>query len=653
MILTGLLSLIFINPVHAEASPTRLNEQNLQIQKECRAAVKSDNVDYDHCIAEAGLKAHMRSQFEAQQLAAQAVNAIQQPTPPSAVEEINVCKPTEALNACKESSKQAALLNIPSTPQVKLDVELQNCKVFCNPSSLSVLQNYLGGCGEGAKLQKEQMRLIMKNCGRGYSTADDEKTPIEKPVNSVVQSVKGLFGYGETPQATLVDEAKKIASDLGFGIDKAETTTFATSQKTILSQGVEYVRIQDRSGNEVVRYQSSIDGSMHDSFEAAAARSQQAVVVTSLAEPKAEMGPFMRGRGDSFKAREPIKTDFTSTAEGAAVFGLGPDDDTPDGLETSPRPERRPSQAPESPQDPSSRPTTPQRKIVDTETMGRETEVDNYPRSDQPIYQQAGAPGAVLQNALSSPIGGANSFSSPAAGGDMGEVSRGGSGSSSGGGVGSGIGRSFKGSGRELSPIADNSVTPRAAGAATPEVADMNAVGAGRLSPGGFAAAGTGFEGRRMAAVSPSSYGGGGIDIPRSDSFYKTPGSSPIASRSRMVKADPNCRPTKGKPCLMKRIAIAGKAGIGGGINCDGNPQCILKLTGKIKPDGILASSDSGVRAGSTRSRGVASIEAHKKVNVFPVGVRRGGLEDIVQYMQNIGAAHMKLDHEGMLVTDN
>jgi hypothetical protein len=164
--------------------------------------------------------------------------------------------------------------------------------------------------------------------------------------------------------------------------------------------------------------------------------------------------------------------------------------------------------------------------------------------------------------------------------------------------------------------------------------------------------------GRAMAAVSPSSLdpaSGFRSEGFRSDLFYKTRGKEAPRAASRLVQVDPNCKPTKNKRCAMKSISVASS---GGRKGCDGDPQCILKLTGKLNLPKLSKAGENfpqmqmaGTAQGDANGvRGVASVQGSSR-RTLPEGVWRG-TQNLLVHIDNYFGKHLQLDHEGLLVVD-
>ena len=85
--------------------------------------------------------------------------------------------------------------------------------------------------------------------------------------------------------------------------------------------------------------------------------------------------------------------------------------------------------------------------------------------------------------------------------------------------------------------------------------------------------------------------------------------------------------------------------------NCDGNPQCLLALTGKLKvprrsrSGGDWDSAPSFEEPAST-GRGVASV----RERTVPGGVVRGKTQDVLNLLGSSGV--FKIDHDGLLEVD-
>lgn len=195
-------------------------------------------------------------------------------------------------------------------------------------------------------------------------------------------------------------------------------------------------------------------------------------------------------------------------------------------------------------------------------------------------------------------------------------------------------------------PMITTSSSPSRPGVA-PVVASNPAV-----APGAGGALNAAFMGSSKSRLSSSPNGGapaGGTSVasvPSSwgEGFYGGSGSS-YSGGYYSVPADPRCKPSRTKRCAMKRVAVNRDMLAS---NCDGKPECILKLTGKLR-----WSKNSFKRNGQ---RGVASTTNGYDVSAppqatLPQGVWRG-YGDVISHINTLGASYLQLDHEGFLVTD-
>lgn len=640
-----LLSFLIAINVSAKVDPTAdlsvdVDSQEVQNQEKCKGVLGAGQAIYDKCISDLGKQAE-----EERKALLEATRMYQSEQP--------VCFPEKAIKYCQDARDVAAAKNNPSAKANEVQTALINCRSACNPGSSLILSRFLGGCGSSANVQKEKMLALMDKCGYAISEKEAntqdmlDKEPVGK---SFAEQLKA--GYtGAT------NRFKEAGLRLGAIGELESKSSFSQVYSTELSDGVEYVKASNRYGTDDYKYRSS-DGALHDTFESAQLASERAVkraVSGGFPPPPPSPSPDPAAAGivpgKTTNTAEGLDTDNQANAledeSVANAFGdLSPDakSNLPYSLgQNAPSPATKPI-------------TTTKEKMANNNSDSPSTETSTSPSpTTAPLPYQAAVNGAYLQNSLNAPIGGAAASASGEAvsGGSSGGVvsSRSGNSASFGGSSGA---IKFDGFGRPLKTLDSSSgaePAARTAGIVTPSIS-----GAGGTvippSSGGINAAG--FGGSRIVASSRSA---SGADFPsfrpenfRSDSFYKTNGSA-YSPRSRLVKADPYCRPTKKNPCAMTRVAIHSQSSK---PNCDGNPECILKLTGKMKINKEIGIAKNAFFANGDQ-RAIASVEGQgsdRGSKKLPEGVWSGYI-DVLAHINSLSADYLKLDHEGFLATED
>ncbi|MBY0386460.1 hypothetical protein K2X05_14990, partial [bacterium] len=210
----------------------------------------------------------------------------------------------------------------------------------------------------------------------------------------------------------------------------------------------------------------------------------------------------------------------------------------------------------------------------------------------------------------------------------------------------------FQGSGRQ--PLPTNNDTPELRPVSASIAGDTNING--NIATGGIgSAAGMGnvSGGRMVAAVSKTPAATlDGFGFPsekmRSDNFYKTPGKGASPSRARLVKVDPNC---KGKNCQWKQLPANGDSST---VNCEGNPQCLLALTGPLSAKKKKQLNDywkvqktgRGVASSSSVATPDTAVEPNNPKYIK--GTWWKGLDSIVRHKEIIDQC-FQTDHAGDL----
>ncbi len=312
----------------------------------------------------------------------------------------------------------------------------------------------------------------------------------------------------------------------------------------------------------------------------------------------------------------------------------------PDNLGVEPPSEATPDTAPDTGRE--TQDTAAQAPPADT---NNDQQVVTPVQPNEPVPYQPGN-FAGLQSAMNTPPGGMASSSSMGGG----EVSNGGSSSR-----GSYSDNSTGPVSRPLAFPGSGQISPSALrGAETPAapVAGGSRPAMDVAAPGGASRGGGSFDfggGRMMASsrpAAPASLESSMTTAMRSDSYYRTAGGRAAGAAARSVAK--RSTPCKGPNCPRKtRTGIAA-------ANCDGNPQCLLALTGKLQgsrrqPTEEVWETDSGgvrrVRA-NAGDRGIASVP-HK---TMPGGIVRGKIQDVLNHL---GSSEVfKVDHDGMLEVD-
>lgn len=627
MFLILILSAIFLQSANA-SSPEERAEQ-AAIEAKCKPLLGAGQAIYDSCIADGGRKAEV---------------ARQQEKP----EEPVVCNPSGALAACEAESHRAAKMNNPNTPDIEVEDAIVVCRSACNPQSSQVLSKYLGGCGSSAKAQADQMKVYLNKCGYKVSVQDEE--PEEK---SLTDKFMNFLPSKDELVGLLPSKAKAIAFESGWIGGKSESTanSFANVYSVPLNEDIDYVKTVSRDGSTAYKYRST-DGSLHESYEDANS------VNLSLSGPRGKVPlpmpaprPQPPGSDDSLLGEGADDSSALATPNAEARTELAPTE--------SPNPPPRPDdfRAPpgEGRQETATSDGRNGRNV--NGNSPQDPTVREPARSPQPIVE--GNDGAFVNNALNAPLpNNSGGGMSPVSVGDSSEISSGSSSSagyaSVGGGGGGGSSRvNFQGSGQQSARFTNDSPELRPASGGSASDTNINGNVASGSRGGGLGGGGD-VPGVRVASARPSSpppLDGFGFQPIKADpnSYYKTPGKTAgAASRARLVKVDPNCR---GKNCKWKQLAATGNSA---SANCEGNPQCLLALTGPLSAkkktsDEFFKSNKSGLKS---PDRKVASQEPTTKLVSTPKCVLSGdcwtGLDAVLIHKKVIDEC-FQLDHAGDL----
>lgn len=554
----------------------------------------------------------------------------------------SVCSQDEAIKECRDQAERStqATQNI-SVKESILERSLQNCRTLCNADSQLVKDKYLKGCSDSTRnLVKISMDRILNRCG-SYSRTDDTDDEV---LDTSTAANNPMIDYLTTTEH-YEDFSKLRCVGLCTPSNRSVLPNGTVISTVKLSRDMRYVQEVTLNGSQTSYFVGG-DGLRYSNYNAAVDSVARAARGPRTA-PTAPV-PDSPG-GESFHNPEGAAPKNAEPATVGREAGTAQDED--EVIAGSVRPSKRPeSEAPA--------PTTSPRSPAPSDTASQAA----APRPNntipvaqpQPLLQTASAPGAILENALNSPpvssevtSGTRVASMSPYS---MSEAT------SSGGYSDGGGGSSFSGSGYNMPSPGNNNLN-------VPSTADPQAaVSPSSVSPslpmgsgGGMASMGLPFaEGRRGGGNRGVSASRG---IPgfrsesfRYDSFYKGSGGLPVAAtRSRVVPVDPHCRPTRTKRCAMKRVAVGGTSQQLASVQCDGKPECILRLTGKLQMPRVRALNgnreSSGMDGGDQGDRGIASVPKEG-------GVWRG-YKNILLHIDNLGKDYLQLDHEGFLVTDD
>lgn len=631
------------------ATPNDRTQQDQQIDDECAPRMAQGVDHYAACVAEKGRAAEQERQrrLEAQRM--MEINEGPQANPETEVQ----CSPGDAVKACASASERAMLAVTNRMSETALVQAMQSCRAACNAESAQVLRQFLGGCRNiDLRSTKQAMLHTMNNCG----TSSVSSSP------SVPEGISEFF----ESKMSLSDKLNVVAfRATGYAMDPTAGTTnsFAQTSGTELSGGVRYMQVTGRDGSVSYQY-CSVDNSCHTNYDAAAAASAPLLVrsgtygargnpsvsaYSASALPGAAFDPLAGGRSSSeldpvpnAEAARP-QLAFPESIQGENSPGVTAD---PEGLSMG-------VETPRARATPNPNPARVAGGDGAGGTNGSTTGDDSQqqvvtPISNEPVSYQAGN-FAGLQGAMNTPPGGGMASSSSYGG----EVSRGSgsdSGGSSSGGYSSGSSRplAFEGSG-QVSPTAlrandtPASVPSGVAGGASAASLDVAAPGGGSRGGGlgDFGGGGRMFAAARTGPASLESSMSGAM---RSDSYYRTPG-----ARGGSVAARPGARPAtacKGPSCRR----AARPRGIAA-ANCDGNPQCLLALTGKLRAarergtgqGEVWEDDNTGLPGARAVERGLASVPQRPE----PGGVVRGKVQDVLNHLGS--SSVFKLDHDGML----
>ncbi len=560
-------------------------------------------------------------------------------TPPAAIIPMplpgaSTCLREEAIENCQVKAENTTVINKNDDVDVSIRRRsVQDCRDQCNIATPAVIAKFLTGCT--ADLKKSiaaTMKQVQDQCG-AYTRAATSAP--ETPVMAAAASVVTV--EDQTRDGSLL----RCARD---GWCQPGETSILPNGDTVgqysLSHGLVYAQHTRSDNGHQFAYFLGAGGQRFDTYQEAAA--SLAVSNVAPGSVKAPQGiPGLEGRHDP----------APRTAEGNAmgeddspVVLTGPAGGPPaEDLATSPRPpsrpeDRNPSPAPEA---------TPNPTTTSTQPVARQ---NTQPVTPQPLAQLASAPGGILESALNSPPNSSEVTSGTrVASMDSYSMSE----ASSGGGSGGGGGIPYSGSG--YNPISANNnmgVDPQTAATASAPSPSMGMPmgGGGGASAMAFPSGGRGPGASRDRAAAPVGTGFR-IESFRYDSFYKGAGggTAVAAARTRVVPVDPNCRPSRTKRCAMRRVPMVGGNSSQqiADAQCDGKPECILRLTGKLRmprPAGVAGRYGDSNESSATSERGIASVPQAG-------GVWRG-YKNILVHIDNLGKDYLRLDHEGFLITD-
>ncbi len=647
----------------AVTSGTGRTTEDQQIDDECASRMVLGVDHYAKCVAEKGREAEA-----ARQRAAEARRLIELNDGPTSNETVDrselaepavrmVCNPDGAVSACRSASEHAAQMNSYGSSLNATTSSLQTCRAACNPESSQVLRNFLNGCRGDVSSKKQAMLSMMNNCGTSSSSSTAS-------VNRDTENPQGESAWDilTSNNMSVTDRfhALSLRAGVAFEPTGGATNSFATTSGTQLDGGINYLRTTGRDGS--VAYQYCAGQNCYDNYDSARAGTASTATAfpgsggsAAFPQPQNETAPRNAETFARTESGEVVESDATTSrfSFGKNITGT-PDADIGLSMGTEAEPEvatvrPRPRQLPDVGAGGDSGEGNNSGSNSDTNVVENDTTQNTDPQvvtpaPNEPVSYQPGN-FAGLQSAMNArPGGGGGISSSSSAGGEV----RGG-GSSISGSYNASSTRAgplaFEGSG-QLSPSAIRSnETPAIRSPAGPSAATMDVA-----SPGGGPRGGAfpDFAGGRMMAAArpgPASLETSMSPSMRSDTYYRTSGGGRAAART----ADRAAAPCKGANCRRppRPTGIAA-------ANCDGNPQCLLALTGKLQlprragAEPVYEVGSEGVRRirANTGERGIASVQRRTE----PGGVVRGKVQDVLNL---IGSSDVfKLDHNGMLEVD-
>lgn len=631
----ALLSLILLTISFArEADDDIRTEVDSQIERECAPRLQQGLDHYANCISQRGIAAEHTRQQTARQSAAR-----NQPIVAPSIE-MN-CKPQDALASCQRAS-QIALekYNDPNIGANTLSSALGTCRSACNPESFQVLRNFLSGCRGNISQIQETMRSTMSNCGTATAAGTVAASAVSAVASSVPQDVQNMFSQEMSWSDRLNAGAQRV---LGYSWNPAAGSTsnaVMIAEGTQLSGGVRYMQV-NVAGVQTYAY-CSVDNSCHQSYAAAAQKSAPLLLRSGTygAKPRNNVTPS--AGEDEFGVARPVESvksgfeetvEFVGTQRAEERMGMSGTDahtgKTEDDQIAEVVPQTEPVEVPEARITEAEMPT-PERQdqYQNTTSSIDDSPTVVTPSPQNPVSYEAGN-FPSLQRAVNPMISASSGSSSS---GYLREVARGGGGGSHQ--LGNSKPLNFTGSG-QVSPGVNRNLDISAQRPHRNNASDGIVSAASSGYGGGFSGGNSFPRGTSVAARSPS----GGSPDPqlqiRSDSFYNSGKGSPTgysrpAARSCVGK---NCAQGNRSPRSIKSA------------NCDGNPQCILALTGKIRVP-RRARVDDWEESPSPQSRGIASVRSQHVRG----GIVRGKTHDIMSMMN--GSEVFKLDWDGYLATD-
>ncbi len=611
--------------------PQRTQEDE-QIDNFCAPYLNQGVDHYANCVAERGRIAEQERQRQENSRRMIELNGgvASRPSPSN-------CNSQAALNACqKESVETINTLKNPYTPDGEVKRLLQSCRAACNPDSAQVLRHFLGGCTNDISSVKHTMLNTMNSCGT--STAATNVVSAAVP-----QDVRNLMSSDMSISDKLNAGAQRL---LGYSWNPAagtSTNAIISTEGTQLSGGVRYMQITV-GGVQTFGY-CSVDNSCHQTYEEAAQASAPLLVRNGVygknVNPTitaAVANPFA-GPTDTYK--EAFHTENPLDNADSIIS-----EETPTNLSFGDIQDTNPIDSEYSLGTGAEPPAVAKEIVALTDSPHAKTNDGSPPtvtpsRNDFPgLYKGGNYPN--LHNGINSnPEISASSVSI-----GNGEVVSGGYGAQ---------GNDVRNLSGEIKPIGftgSGQVTPTQFQAAngpngSPQAPSQRgsaiSFGAGVPQTSGALPAGGGISGTpRVASLRPGNQQIGAPAIQmRSDVFYNT-GTRGFAQgpqgRNLNKCQGPNCR----------RVLRGKKAAT---LNCDGNPQCILALTGKLRGSGQQRMrgewhSNFSHHAFANSGRSVASVRSR----TVPGGIVRGKNIDILNMM--IQSDVFKLDHEGLLQLD-
>lgn len=568
--------------------PIRTAEDQ-RIDEACSIYLNQGVDFYANCVAERGLLAEQQRQRQEYARRLQEINA--GPVSP------RVCNVGEAIRACqKESAAAQTIINSRYPSDSALAQSLQSCRAACNPRSAQVLRNYLGGCTNDISSVQQTMLTTMNNCG----TTTVVSTVISQGARNLISS----------EMSTEVTQLSKGVRYMQVNIEGVQTYAYCAVDSSCYKTFDEAAKV---SAPFLVRngtYGNKTTSNFNEGNNPFAGNAliPNATSNVFIEDEDAEVAAGESGGIIPSNEKPPIKPHQNNVTEAV-------NDDANNGVNVNKVPLETSSV--EGTSNIQSNDRTRQNNPFPTGgTFPVNYLPANYPVPQSAFYKGSGATYAVSTGQT--------------------EVTQG----YSGGGI-----NAFHPLGGGFIERQLNQSNSRANASDVSAERFKGAVSAANILPQQksislLPMANNYSGGRVMAANRTGQLSSGAPSFPSPSSEYYSRSSGIYATKQRGM----NTTSCIGPQCRTKvRRAKA--------INCDGNPQCILALTGKLQtarrqgnPSGSEFFSNS---RGLTYSvRGIASLKNTNESG----GIVRGKVQDVIYLLEKSDI--FKLDHEGFLVVD-